>query len=399
MSSPSSADPAKNLPDFRSALSPADLQMPRMSLVDRQPEDELDLATTVPPAMSICMVPYCLDNPYQRELAAHLREMGSTVTARDHINGLTRDLRAGRIRLDVVHLHWLRTFTFRPVVVLRFLAFILRLAMLRRSGCGIVWTVHNLYGHEARHPWMERAIASLVARCASRLIVHSPSAAALVAKEFGITDGGKIAIIPHGNYVGCYPNEITREQARDRLGLDHHSVVLLFLGKIRRYKGVPELISTFQELDAANAELLIAGSPLNPEVENDVRSAVTSPHVHLHPHFIPDEDIQVYMKAADAVVLPYQDVLTSGAVVLAMSFGKACIAAKIGCIPDMLDDNGAILYQPDRPAGLRNALTEALAVPARLAEMGQHNANRALEWGWDRIARETAEVYRQSTEE
>src|SRR5690606_12714398 len=132
---------------------------------------------------------------------------------------------------------------------------------------------------------------------------------------------------------------------------------------------------------AANAELVIAGSPLNAQVEKDVRDAVTSPHVHLHPHFVPDAEIQVYMNAADAVVLPYQDVLTSGAVVLAMSFGKACIAARIGCIPDMLDDEGAILYQPDHPDGLRKALEQAHASPDRLTRMGERNAERASTWG------------------
>src|SRR5690606_29130713 len=96
-----------------------------------------------------------------------------------------------------------------------------------------------------------------------------------------------------------------------RLGLPADAVVLLFLGKIRRYKGVPELIETFQSIDGGDARLVVAGSPLNPQVEKEVRDAVRSEHVHLHPNFVPDGEIQVYMNAADAVVLPYQDVLTS----------------------------------------------------------------------------------------
>src|SRR5690606_26973851 len=110
----------------------------------------------------------------------------------------------------------------------------------------------------------------------------------LVAKEFKITDRSKIAIIPHGNYIGCYPNEISREEARARLGLPADAVVLLFLGKIRRYKGVPELIETFQGIDGGDARLVVAGSPLNPQVEKEVRDAVRSEHVHLHPNFVPD---------------------------------------------------------------------------------------------------------------
>jgi glycosyltransferase involved in cell wall biosynthesis len=86
-------------------------------------------------------------------------------------------------------------------------------------------------------------------------------------------------------------------------------------------------------------------------------------------------------------------VLTSGAVILAMSFGRACIAPATGCIQDVLDERGAFLYDPERPGALRDAIARALGCRDRLREMGAYNLERAREWGWDRVARETAHVY------
>ena len=40
------------------------------------------------------------------------------------------------------------------------------------------------------------------------------------------------------------------------------------------------------------------------------------------------------MGAADVVVLPFLDLLTSGSVVLAMSCGKPCLSRRVGCVAD-----------------------------------------------------------------
>ena len=45
-------------------------------------------------------------------------------------------------------------------------------------------------------------------------------------------------VIPHGHYRGIYP-DISREEARRRLGLRTDERVILWFGKIKRYKGLP----------------------------------------------------------------------------------------------------------------------------------------------------------------
>ncbi|HOB32769.1 MAG TPA: glycosyltransferase family 1 protein, partial [Verrucomicrobiota bacterium] len=98
-------------------------------------------------------------------------------------------------------------------------------------------------------------------------------------------------------------------------------------------------------------------------------------------------------------VLPYKDVLTSGAVLLAMSFGRACIAPRLGTITDYLDDRGAFLYDANDPAGLSKALQEALEKSEQTETMGKHNLQKAEECSWNRIAQATVRLYQRDASE
>ncbi|MEZ4597387.1 MAG: glycosyltransferase [Chloroflexota bacterium] len=53
----------------------------------------------------------------------------------------------------------------------------------------------------------------------------------------------------------------------------------------------------------------------------------------LLPGNVPDDRMQVFLRAADVMVLPYRDVLTSGSAILAMTFGLPVVAPRIGCLP------------------------------------------------------------------
>lgn len=54
------------------------------------------------------------------------------------------------------------------------------------------------------------------------------------------------------------------------------------------------------------------------------------------------------MNAADAVVLPFENVLSSGLALLAMTFGRGLVAPEIGCVEALLNPGGGIGYDPSR---------------------------------------------------
>ena len=176
------------------------------------------------------------------------------------------------------------------------------------------------------------------------------------------------------------------------LKLGNEEFVFLFFGIIRPFKGVFRLIDTFGRLRSRQIRLLVAGQP-----SNEMSRVELIEHCQLDDRIltslqkVPVEDVQLYMNAADVVVLPYQDTLTSGSVLLAMSFGKAVIMPRIGCIPEVVDSQGGFLYSPHDEEGLLRAMQQALS--ADTATMGKYNYARAQSFDWVEIAQETCVVY------
>ena len=149
------------------------------------------------------------------------------------------------------------------------------------------------------------------------------------------------------------------------------------MGWVRSYKGVWELYEAFAKLDEPDARLVIAGEAVDGAYAARLTAAAKGDErIHLSLGFVPDEDLQLYLRAADVVATPFLEIFTSGSVLLAMSFGRAVIAPRRGCVTDVLDEAGGILYDADDPQGLEGALR--VAMDADLEAMGRHNGTGPL---------------------
>jgi len=337
-------------------------------------------------------------NPYQKALADSLSREGI------HISFGTVFYLFSVLRLvknywkpDIIHLHWLDSFLLAGSTVktiLKSVSFIIELLILKLCGIRIVWTVHNIVNHEARFVCLELFFNKLIAQLSDKITVHSQSAKYKVMKAYRITKSSRIVVIPHGNYINSYENIVSKSETRNQLEIDIKDLVYLYFGRIKPYKGVPELINAFKELSISQVKLLIVGKPCGGEIVEKILSECSMDgNIKTVFECIPDNEIQIYMNAADVVVLPYRDILTSGAILLAMSFGKSIIAPAIGCIPDVLDRRGSFLYNPLEEDGLLKAMKQALS--ANLEKMGEHNFELAKQLRWDNIAKQIYKVYQE----
>lgn len=341
--------------------------------------------------VAVHFVPWWPKNPYHAELSRHLAGCNVTVRAESRLKDILA-LPAAR-RPDVVHVHALPPLRLQPVRLARLVRFCQRLRQLQRSGVRIVWTVHNLTEHESAYPWLDRLLSRSLYRRADAVIVHSPAARAALESQWRVRRSD-VSIIHHGHFIDCYPSAVGRADARRQLGVSENAILFLFLGNIRPYKGVRRLVQQFKQMATPATRLIIAGethSSLNAEIEREIDGCGT---IMFRPEFVADDQIQHYMAAADAVVFPYTKALTSGALILAMSFGRACIAPRMGALGDTLDEAGGFLYNPDDESGLRRALCAARDSHHSLARMGAHNRVRAASWGWHEAASQTAATYR-----
>ncbi len=355
--------------------------------------------------MRVLFIPdYSKGNPYQRELAAALGRLGIEVSM-EKVAGRFPVLRAMKLHdyPDVLHIHWTHHLLFdrnrgRSIQSFRNFVGIFRLLLeffiIKRKGTKLIWTVHNLFNHEKKYFWMELLFNKCFVRLCDRLIVHCDFAKDAVVKSYNLPKrlATKIEVIPHGHFVGIYKNEITREEARQKLGLTEREFVFLSFGRIRAYKGISHLLDIFRKMEGAHLRLLIAGAPSSDDVVQDItKSAESDKRIKVDARFIEEDEIQIYMNAADIVTLPYEDILTSGASYLAMSFGKPIIAPKMGCVKELLCEQGAILYDPSSEGALLEAMNSSLS--ADLVSMGEFNKAAVMGYDWNNIAYRLAEVY------
>ena len=347
--------------------------------------------------MKVLSIPYTSNNPYQDNLAASLEKLGVTTVTDIRFNARRLSVIRKIFRrkdIQIVHYHWLDPFIRgknTPGLIANNIIFLLEVAVIRLLGKRIIWTVHNLVPHDVSHEKILVFSTRIFTKFTDAIIAHTDRSGKLVMKNLKV-DKSKIRVIPHGNYINNYENSITGDQARIKLGLGENVFVLLFIGRLRPYKGLERLIDSMGQMANRNIHLLVTGFTADGRYAESMQEKVSGkPNITLHVGFIPKEEIQYYLNAADIVVLPYTDILTSGSVCLAMSFGKPVIAPDTGELTEIINDKGGILYEPADTGALINAIKQA--EEADLQAMGAYNLARAKSIDWDTIAEATRSVY------
>jgi glycosyltransferase involved in cell wall biosynthesis len=173
--------------------------------------------------------------------------------------------------------------------------------------------------------------------------------------------------VPHGLHTGVYADLVEQAQARLDLGLSDADDVLLFTGRLRPYKGLADLVSAFRRLlpSRPDLKLILAGESKAGEGRALVEglSAVERSRILMVDRFIENDEMQLFLRAADAAVYPYDEILTSGSILLALAFGLPCIAPRFGMISETLEGEGGpagVLYDKNQPSGLEEAISRLL---------------------------------------
>lgn len=334
-------------------------------------------------------------NPYLDLLYAPMGGCGLHIWRRRPREALPA-LLAGR-GARVLHLHFFDELTQRPgrlTTAARSLAFVALLASLRARGVRLVWTAHNLVPHELHQPRWAFLTYRFVARSAEAVIAHGEAALSLVRERYGPLR--RAEAIPLGSFAGVYGPAADRGVSRAALGLPASGRVILSLGALRPYKGLEDLIDSFAALPAERrGTLLIAGAPKDRAyAELLARRAAQVAGVTLAPRHVPDEQIPAYLAAADVVALPYRRLLTSAALMLALSYARPVIAPDVGPARELVrDGREGFLFAPGSPEALSAALRRALDHPD-LDALGASALDRAEQFDWREIAARTAALYR-----
>lgn len=244
-----------------------------------------------------------------------------------------------------LHIHWLHPF-FDLENDDVFNSFIEKIRYAKKIGYKLIWTVHNIVSHECDNTEKEIDYRKQFAKLCDAIFVHGALVKDLVSETYCI-DGRKVFVAPHGSYEGVYPNNITREQARNKFNIKENELTFLYFGRIMDYKGIDNLLEIFQKLCITdqNIKLIIAGKSRDLQITEIINNYVkNNRQIQFIHERIDEKELQYYFNAADITVLPFKKIMTSGSVLLSLTFMKPVITFASGVLPELIDEKTGILF-------------------------------------------------------
>jgi D-inositol-3-phosphate glycosyltransferase len=233
-------------------------------------------------------------------------------------------------------------------------------------GKKIAFTAHNV--NQARRDEKDSLLNRLTLRIQYRLsdhiFVHTQKMKNELCEDFGVAEKA-VTIIRHPVNNAFPDTEVTPAEAKKKLGLRHDEKAILFFGRIREYKGIEHLLAAFHLLLAkdANCRLIVAGEPkkgseaYRDEIQQRVKKEFKPEQIVLKMQFIPDKEMELYLKAADVLVLPYKEIFQSGVLFLAYSFGLPVVATDVGSFrEEIVEGSTGFLCKPGDPSELAEAI-------------------------------------------
>lgn len=223
-------------------------------------------------------------------------------------------------------------------------------------GKQIAFTAHNVNAgkRDLKDTPLNRLTLKVQYRLCDHIFVHTEKMKAELLQDFGIRDAA-VTIIPFGINNAVPDTELTSAEAKRRLGIGAHEKTILFYGALKQYKGLEYLVSAFQRLltQGGDYRLIIAGERKKghekywDDIEETIRRGDNRERILQKIEFIPDEETELYFKAADVMALPYTLIFQSGVLFLAYSFGLPVIASDVGAFgEDIIEGQTGYICKP-----------------------------------------------------
>lgn len=345
------------------------------------------------PKLCVLLIPP-VSNPFFQMLADALTQSGCNIfTDTNEFWNPTR-------HYNVLHIQFpefLARNSSEPSISMQYkpeLKFSEQLNIFRDSGTKIIWTAHNLKGHEQKHTGTNNSVYSEIVKLSHGIIIQTPIGKNILISSYPFAKQKPIITIPHGNYIDVYPDSITRRRARKQLRIKEGEIVLFYFGLQRKYKDMYLVFKAFKESHKVNnnIRLLLVGQPFTYRRKLFFLYAkLFYRNITVIPTYIPDNEIQIYFKAADIAIFAYKNVFMSGSIILAESFGLPIIAPNIGCLPDLVPESVGFLYAHGDKAHLSKTILKA--INSDLKKRGRRASKLQRTKDWKSIGIKTKAFY------
>ncbi len=273
--------------------------------------------------------------------------------------------------------------------------------LYRLMGKTVVYTAHNVQP-KGKLTGYKQFIFWFIYRNVNNTICHTHEMKRTLVARYGIRPE-KVSVIHHGINMSVSISDISREAARQKLDLPLHAKVLLVFGRIKPHKGVELAIESLKHLRASSEPviLIVAGNRHNnrgylSKIQEHVEREGATSQVQFHIYPFPDDDIELFFKSADVLLLPYTEGdFQSGVLFLALRFGLPVIASNLGSFPECVEDGvNGFLFNSGDPRDLAAKVEQFYKELYSQPDLRENVRQQALQtYNWGRISQMTREVY------
>ncbi len=207
--------------------------------------------------------------------------------------------------------------------------------------------------------------------------------------KFGVEES-KISIIRDAVDVEKFYLEENKADCRVKLNLPLDKKIVLYTGHLYHWKGADLLAQTAEKMP--DVEVYLVGGTKEDVAEFRQKYNFSNLHiVGWQKH----GDIPYWLKAADVLVLPnsakekISSHYTSPMKLFEyMASKKPIIASKLSSISEVLDEDSAILVEPDNPRALAEGIKKALNDWELSGAVAENSYNKAGRFSWKNRAEE-----------
>jgi Glycosyltransferase len=346
-------------------------------------------------------VPELLSNPRVNFLnlrGAQRPEAGRTVKALRVLSYYVRLIRyAATAEAKLFHLLWNNKFElFDRTLLMLYYKFL---------GKRVVFTAHNVNSgkRDSNDCWLNRLSLKIQYDLSDHIFVHTNGMKSELVADFRVTED-KVSVIPFGINNTVPNSSLSSAEAKHQLGLSSSDRIMLFFGNIAPYKGLEYLVSAFAALlnSERSYRLIIAGRLKGSEgywkqIQQGIARSGIRDRVIERIEYIPDEETELFFKAADVLILPYIRVFQSGVLFLGYSFGLPAIASDVGSLKEeIIEGETGFVFNPrdlsDLISKISNYFKSELFrnLERRRAEIKAYANER---YSWDKVAAVTTSLY------
>ncbi len=280
----------------------------------------------------------------------------------------------------------------------------------KRQGSMQVHTYHSLgsvkYKSVPTIPLIAKtrlAVEKAVLETAERIVATSPQEK--VHMRSLVSSEGNIDIIPCGTDIHRF-GSVSREQARQELGIEQEASVVLYVGRFDRRKGIETLVRAVGQSKLRgkkDLKLIIGGGSRPGESDGIERDRIEGivrelglTDITIFPGRLGDDTLHSYYAAADVCVVPSHYEPFGLVAIEAMASATPVVASDVGGLQfTVVPEETGLLAPPKDDVAFAEAIDRILSLaPDARNKMGQAARKRVEKmFSWEGVATQLGGLY------